>query len=146
MPSKENPYDEFLKQLAKMVEDMLRTMPNEETTRIIGCTIITGNTDDPGIHVHGSNPQKEELTCELIETGDRIYITARLPADIRSAAYADISPETVYIVVNEERTRIDLPAPIDIIHSYYQVRHGVIDIILKKKQMPARETPRESPH
>jgi len=30
-------------------------------------------------------------------------------------------------------TAVDLPVPIDVQHSFYQVRHGVIDVICHKK-------------
>ena len=68
----------------------------------------------------------------MIETEDRIFITAEIPPDNRSAVYADIKPTRVEIVAGEQRTGIDLDSPVDLIHSFYQVRHGVMDIILKK--------------
>ncbi len=42
MADDENPYDDFLKSLAKMVEDIMNDMPDEEHARFIGCTIIAG--------------------------------------------------------------------------------------------------------
>lgn len=127
-----NPYDDFLKNLAKLVEDIINNMPDSESARFVGCTIITGNiAENPDIfNIHTRDD--EELEYELIETDDRIFITADLPRGYSTVAYAEIHQEIVYIVVDGERTPIDLPDPVDLIHSFYQVRHGVMDIILKK--------------
>jgi hypothetical protein len=111
-----NPYDEFLKNLARMVEDMIRNMPENEGTHFVGYTIIAGNTGD------------------LPRIIPNIFITGRLPPQSKSAAYADISTDSVTIVVGEKKASIPFESPIDIIHSFYQVRHGVIDIVLKKKK------------
>jgi hypothetical protein len=61
-------------------------------------------------------------------------VTGKLPPRSPGAAYADIAPEQVTIIVGEKRAAIPLGEKIDVIHSFYQVRHGVIDIILKKKK------------
>ena len=45
MPDTENPYDDFLKNLAKLVEDIIKNMPDSENTRFIGCTIIAGGAN-----------------------------------------------------------------------------------------------------
>jgi hypothetical protein len=37
-------------------------------------------------------------------------------------------------VVGERKASIPFDIRIDVIHSYYQIRHGVIDIVLKKKK------------
>lgn len=133
MPSNENPYDEFIRNIARMVEDLLKNMPEENTTRIIGCTIITGNSPNKPHVIFNGDRQDDEITFEVIEGPDRIFVTANLPAFLHSAPYADITPESLHIVVNEKRTKVELPCRVDVIHSYYHVRHGVIDIILKKK-------------
>lgn len=132
-----NPYDDFMQQLAKMVEEMIRSMPEKEGTRFVGYTIIAGNPGDMPHVIHmGKNPVAEEIEYEVLEDDRYVYVTGKLPSGCQAAAYADISPESVTIVVGEKKAGIPLPAKIDIIHSYYQVRHGVIDIILKKKEAP----------
>ena len=139
MHMQNNPYDDFLKNLAKLVEDIIKNMPEHDSARFVGCTIITGNiSDTPEIfHIHRKGD--EDLEYELIETEDRIFITADLPRGHNTVAYAEINPEMVYIVVDDERTAIELPDPVDLVHSFYQVRHGVMDIILKKTvQKPVR--------
>jgi hypothetical protein len=132
MPNK--PYDDFLKNLAQMVEDIVRNMPEGNGARIIGYTIIAGtNGEAPQIIHIGKTPQ-EEIEYEVIEDEDYLFITGNLPPGSRFAAYADISTDAVTIVVGEKRAPIHLDTKIDVIHSFYQVRHGIIDIILKKKK------------
>jgi hypothetical protein len=129
-----NPYDDFLKNLAQMVEDMIRSMPEKEGIRFIGYTVMAGNPGDiPHIIHMGKNPV-EEIEYEVVEDDTYVYVTGKLPPGSRCAAYADISPDEVTIVVGEKKAAIPLESKIDVIHSFYQVRHGVIDIILKKKK------------
>lgn len=137
MPNPENPYDEMLKKIAKMVEELLRNLPQEENARIIGCTIITNG----GVPHFARNPKFEsdesDIPVEIIDSPDMLFVTARLPNTLHTAPYADITPESLHIVVNERRIPVPLLCKIDIIHSFYEVRHGVIDITLKKK-LPQR--------
>ncbi len=132
-----NPYDDFLQKLARMVEEMIKTMPEGDGTRIIGCTIIAGNPGDlPHIIQMGKNPAAEEIEYEVVEDDRYVYVTGKLPPLSPGASYADIAPDSVTIIVGEKKAVIPMQSRIDIIHSFYQVRHGVIDIILKKKEMP----------
>lgn len=129
-----NPYDDFLKNLARMVEDMIREMPDTDGVRFVGCTIIAGNPGDIPQVIHmGKNPV-EEIEYELVEDENYVFVTGKLPPQSPGAAYADIAPEQVTIIVGEKKAVIPLGEKIDVIHSFYQVRHGVIDIILKKKK------------
>jgi hypothetical protein len=77
--------------------------------------------------------QAEEIEFEVIQDENFIFVTGKLPPLAKSAAYADISTDSVAIVVGEKKASIPLESSIDVIHSYYQVRHGIIDIILRKK-------------
>ncbi len=136
MPNPENPYDEMLKKIAKMVEELLRNLPQEENARIIGCTIITNG----GVPHFAKNPKFEsnesDIPVEIIDSQDMLFVTARLPNTLHTAPYADITPESLHIVVNERRIPVPILYKIDIIHSFYEVRHGVLDITLKKKLPP----------
>ena len=129
-----NPYDDFLKNIAQMVEDMVRNIPDGDGARFIGCTIIAGNNGEVPQIIHIGKTPREEIEYEVIEDEDYLFVTGSLPPGSRFAAYADISTDAVTIIVGEKRAQIPLDTKIDIIHSYYQVRHGVIDIILKKKK------------
>ncbi len=144
MPSPENPYDEMMKKIAKMVEELLRNLPQEENARIIGCTIITNG----GMPHFTRNPKVPEETgdipIEIIDSPDILFVTARLPHALHTAPYADIAADSLHIVVNEKRIPVPLPCQVDVIHSFYQVRHGVLDIMLKKKKVPQKSAPADS--
>jgi hypothetical protein len=128
-----NPNDDFLKNLARMVEDIIRNMPDEEGARFIGCTIITGSPGDLPHVIHMGKSPSEEIEYEVVEDERFVFVTGKLPPRSPGAAYANISPDSVTIVVGEKKAEIALDSRIDVIHSFYQVRHGVIDIVLKKK-------------
>lgn len=128
-----SPYDDFLKNLARMVEDIVRNMPEGEGARFVGYTIIAGNNGEAPQIIHIGKTPREEIEYEVIEDENYLFITGSLPPASQFAAYADISTDAVTIVVGEKRASIHLDTKIDVIHSFYQVRHGVIDIILKKK-------------
>ena len=129
-----DPPDDFLRNLAKMVEDIIRMIPDHERGQVIGYTIIAGRQGEAPRIVHFGNEQQEETEYEVIEDDSYIFVTATIPAGSRYAAYADISPDAVTIVIGDIRTTIPLKSRIDVIHSFYQVRNRVIDIVLKKKK------------
>ena len=133
MPNKENPYDDFLKSLAKLVEDIMKDLPDDEHARFIGCTIIAGGTSGTPPFLEGNQGNCNEIRYEIIESDERIFITTQLPPDIKNAPYADIDPDSVRICIDDLNALIPLPVHIDVIHSFYIVRHGVMDIVLKKK-------------
>ncbi|MDD1720014.1 MAG: hypothetical protein LUQ25_08145 [Methanoregulaceae archaeon] len=128
-----NPYDDFLRNIAKLVEEIMKTMPDRENTRFVGCTIIAGTPSDMPMVFHVGKPVPEEVSFEMIESDDSIFITAEIPPDIESAPYADITPDHVGICIGEQTSTIPFETPVDVIHSFYMVRHGVMDIIIKKR-------------
>jgi len=133
MANNHNPYDDFLKSLAKLVEDLMKDLPDEDHARFIGCTIIAGGTPDTPPFFQAAGDEPGEIHYEVIESDDRIFITTQLPADIKNAPYADIDPDSVRLCIDDLDARIPLPVRIDVIHSFYMVRHGVMDVVLKKK-------------
>ena len=129
-----NPYDDFLKNISRMVEDIIRNIPDKEGTHFIGYTIMTGKPGETPHIIAMDKNLGEEIEYEVIEDEYCLFVTAKLPPHSKSAAYADISADGVTIVVGETKASIPLDVRIDVIHSYYQIRHGVIDIVLKKKK------------
>ncbi|MDD1710812.1 MAG: hypothetical protein LUQ37_07905 [Methanoregulaceae archaeon] len=127
-------YDDFLKHIARMVEDIVRNLPESEGTRFVGYTIITGNNGESPHVIHiGKNPC-EEIEYEVVEDQDYLFITGSLPPSSQGAAYADIATDSVTIIVGEKRAPIPLDSKIDVVHSFYRIRHGIIDIVVKKKK------------
>ncbi|MDD1717116.1 MAG: hypothetical protein LUQ45_02550 [Methanoregulaceae archaeon] len=130
-----NPYDDFMKNLAKMIEEIMNNLPQQDNNpRFIGCTIIAGNPGDLSNLFQNQGDNAREIQYEVIEADDRFFITAIVPADLKSAPYADIKPDFVRIYMDDMETKIDLPTPGDVIHSFYMVRHGVMDVMIKKAQ------------
>ncbi len=139
MPNNPNgPYDDVFSNLARIVEDIVKNMPESQNARIVGYTIISRqpSSDDPQVFQFDT-PDDDDIPYEVMESGDTIFVTATLPAETRHAPYADISPEQVRIVADERTVTIALDTRIDTIHSHYRVHRGVMDITLKKSRKPA---------
>ena len=132
------PYDDVFNNLAKIVEDIVKNMPESQHARIVGYTIITrqAGSGDPEVFHDGAPDDDGEVPYEVVETDDDLFITAMMPADPRNAPIADIEVNSVRIVVDDRITTIMLDHPIDRIHSYYRVHRGVMDISLKKVKTP----------
>jgi hypothetical protein len=128
------PYDDVFNNLAKIVEDIVKTLPESQQARVIGYTIITRHTteDDPEIFRSVQGDDDGEIPYEVVETDEDLFITARLPADPHNAPVAEIEPDQVRICVDDRITTVLLPHPVDRIHSTYRVHRGVMDISLKK--------------
>ncbi len=130
------PYDDVFKNLSKIVEDIVKNMPDAQNARIVGYTIITRNPDsgDPEIFSPGMMDDDGGIPYEMVESEDQVFITAKMPADPKNAPYADIETNCVRIIVDERTETIPLDNPVDRIHSYYRFHRGVMDITLKKEQ------------
>jgi hypothetical protein len=129
-----NPYDDVFNNMAKIVDEIVRNMPDAQHARIIGYTIVTRQASgDPKCFFGGGDEDGDDIPYEVVETEDRIFITARIPPEVVHAPYADIQPDTVRICVDNRTTAIMLSQPIDVIHSNYRVHRGVMDISLAKK-------------
>lgn len=104
-----------------------------ESQRIIGC-ILRPEGGFGGYLLAPSRSEPPDILYEMIETENRIYISADLPPEnlLTSAPYARIEREQVAIVVNEHETWIPLPSRINVFHSTYTVRNGVMDILCRK--------------
>lgn len=128
------PYDDVFANLAKIVEDIVKNMPENQQARVIGYTIITRHTlgGDPEIIRSGIPDDDGEVPYEVVETDDDLFITAALPADLRNAPFVEIEPDRVRICVDDRTTTVMLPHPVDRIHSTYRVHRGVMDISLRK--------------
>ncbi|MDO9325721.1 MAG: hypothetical protein Q7T80_12290 [Methanoregula sp.] len=129
------PYDDVFKNLSKIVEDIVKNMPDAQNARIVGYTIITRNADsgDPEIFSPGVMDDDGGIPYEVMESDTEVFITAEMPADPKNAPWADIETNCVRIIVDEQTETIPFEHPIDRIHSYYRVHRGVMDITLKKE-------------
>ena len=93
------PYDDVFANLAKIVEDIVKNMPESQHARIIGYTIITrqANGGDPEMFHAGMQDDDGEVPYEVVETDTDLFITAKLPADPKNAPIADIEISCVRI-------------------------------------------------
>jgi len=132
-----NPYDDVFNNLAKIVEEIVKNMPDNEHARIVGYTIISRQpmNEDPGRFRGGIPEDDGEIPYEMTETEDQIFITAEIPSTIKNAPIADIEPGRVRIIADDRITTIMLDHKVDRIHSYYRVHRSVMDITLKKEPM-----------
>jgi hypothetical protein len=128
------PYDDVFSNLAKIVDDIVKNMPDSQHARIVGYTIITRTPggDDPEVFRSGPPRDDEEIPYEVTESEENVFITATMPADPRNAPVVDIEPDRVRINVDDKSITILLEHTIDRIHCYYRVHRGVMDITLKK--------------
>jgi HSP20 family molecular chaperone IbpA len=131
-----SPYDDVFNNLAKIVEEIVKNMPDNQHARIIGYTIITRNPSngEPGIFRMGEQEDDAEIPYEVVESEDMIYITAIMPTEYKNAPLVDIQPDRVYVGIDNREITVMLDQPIDRIHSSYRVHRGVMDITLKKVQ------------
>ena len=132
------PYDDVFSNLAKIVEDIVKNMPESQHARIVGYTIITrqSSSDDPRVYHFDSPEDGDDIPYEVTESEDWIFITATLPADTKNAPYADIDVDRVRIIIDDRSVTVMLDHPVDRIHSHYRVHRGVLDIMLKKARQP----------
>jgi hypothetical protein len=128
------PYDDVFSNLAKIVEDIVKNMPESQHARIVGYTIITRqpSSDDPQVYHFDSPESDEDIPYEVLESDDQIFITATLPSEMKNAPYADIEADRVRIIVDDKAVTVMLDQTVDRVHSYYRVHRGVLDITLKK--------------
>ena len=128
------PYDDIFSNLSKIVEDMVKNMPESQHARIIGYTIITRqpSSDDPRVCHFDSPEDDDDIPYEVMESADQVFITAALPADPKNAPYADIETDCVRIIVDDKSVTVMLDHAVDRVHSYYRVHRGLMDITLKK--------------
>ncbi|WP_292520409.1 hypothetical protein [Methanoculleus sp.] len=116
------------------MEKILSDMPLHDP-KIIGFTIISGSPE--GAPYLDLSDEEEESEFEVIEGDDCIYITAAVDTRAQGAPYVTFQKESVTLCVGgEEETVIDLDCEIDVPHSFYNVQHGVIDAVCRKKSMP----------
>jgi HSP20 family molecular chaperone IbpA len=133
------PYDDVFSNLAKIIEDIVKNMPESQHARIVGYTIISRqpSSDDPQVYRFDTPKDDDDIPYEVMESDDQIFITATMPADPKNAPYADIDTDSVRIVVDDRSVTIMLDNAVDRVHSYYRVHRGMMDITLKKlKQNP----------
>jgi HSP20 family molecular chaperone IbpA len=135
MPS--NPNDDIFRTISKIMEDLVKKLASQEGPQFVGYTIITGPGDAPKIIrvEQPSHPEENEIPCEVEELEDRFYITADVVSGDDNPTFAEIRPRSVTISSGRGEKVIELPCDVDLIRSYYETKHGVMDIVCVKRAL-----------
>jgi hypothetical protein len=128
----DNPPDDVYTDLKEIVEEIIRHMPGHERAHIIGYTIISPATFLPPVAFRIIGDDGYRLAYETIESGDSLFITARLPPGTRIPLYVEITQGAVRIYLDERAATISTKFPVDVTRSHYSVRNGILDITLMK--------------
>jgi len=135
-----NPYDDLLKNLARLIEQVTGLEQNmhnlrnieADTPHIIGCAIITGGLPQ-NQEIPFSRPL--EVQYEIIDAGDVAYLTVALPPHVAGNPDVTVTEETVLISAAGSRAPIQLGFKVLPDLCLLDSRNGVIDLTLVK--MPA---------
>jgi len=131
----DNPYDEMFRKIERLMERILSDLPDYDP-KIIGFTIISGPTGE-GFYPYFSDDNYDDPEVEVIEGDDCIYITTVANALADGAPYVTFHKKSVTLCTGGAREMIvDLNCEIDLVHSSYNVQHGVIDVVCRKKNVP----------
>lgn len=131
-----NPYDDIFSNISKIMEEIVKNMPEHQHARIVGYSIVTRGSNEPPAVYRIGRDDDDEIPYEVVESEDMIYVTAEIPPDSKNAPFADIGVNTVRICVDDRETTIVLNHPVDVIHSWYRLHRGLLDITLKKAGIP----------
>lgn len=131
-----NPYDDIFSNISKIMEEIVKNMPEHQHARIVGYSIVTRGSNEPPAVYRIGRDDDDEIPYEVVESEDMIYVTAEIPPDSTNAPFADIGVNTVRISVDDRETTIVLSHPVDVIHSWYRLHRGLLDITLKKAGSP----------
>ena len=127
-----NPYDDIFSNISKIMEEIVKNMPEHQHARIVGYSIVTRGSNEPPAVYRIGRDDDDEIPYEVVESDDLIYITAEIPPDSRNSPFADIREHSVRICVDDRETTIVLSHPVDVIHSWYRLHRGLLDVTLKK--------------
>jgi len=127
-----NPYDEFVQNFTRIMEELIEQLPAERTPNFVGCTIITGS-GDPASSPHDDGCTESDEDYEVIETSDRVFISAEIPPDISDIPRVLFRERGVTLVLEGDEEEIDLECSIDTDSSFYTVQNSVLDIICYKR-------------
>ena len=134
-----NPYDDLLKNLMKLLEQItsleqnMRKMQDGPHTNpgIIGCAIITGSLTHQG-HPLQERDHKSGLAYEMVDADETAYLTVQLPANLSDDPCVEFSERKCYISTRGLSGSIDLQFPINPEISTWTFCNGVLDVVLEK--------------
>lgn len=143
-----NPYDELLKNLVKLLEQIssleqnMRRMQDGPPAKpgIIGCAIIAGGLvpQESEIFNH-RHEQKTGLTYEIVDAGMTAYLTVQLPPHLCVEPCVEFTERRCSISTQGLSGAIDLQFSIIPETSSWTFCNGVLDLTLEKKPEESAE-------
>ena len=130
--------DDIIRNIAKVVENILENLQKEGNTRFIGCTVISGPDGEPRIFsrdIPGGRVKADsrELEYEIVEGEDVVYITVEVPFDISDMPRIDVSGRSVHLGFELIDYNIDLPCAVRSSGITKHLSNGVLDIVCAKE-------------
>ena len=127
----DNPYDDIFPVLTDILAEIIRNWPDHQHVRVTGFS-ISGPSKPPKVFRLVGDDDRPRLPYEAIESDNFIFITARLPSDLKRAPHVEIMQDALNVFVDERVAVISMQTPVDVIHSYYTVHNRVLDITMQK--------------
>ena len=129
----DNPYDDIFPALTEILAEIIRTIPDHQGIRVTGFSLLSpGPSIPPKVFRLVGDDDRPRLPYEAIESDDFIFITARLPSDLKSTPHVEIMQGALNVYVDERVAVIRMQTPVDVIHSHYTVHNRVLDITVQK--------------
>lgn len=130
--------DDIIRNIAKVVENILENLQKEGNTRFIGCTVISGPDGEPRIFSRDIpsgrvKADSRELEYEIVEGEDVVYITVEVPFDISDMPRIDVSGRSVHLGFELIDYNIDLPCAVRSSGITKHLSNGVLDIVCSKE-------------
>ncbi|MBR6496731.1 MAG: hypothetical protein IKT21_00515, partial [Methanomicrobium sp.] len=130
--------DDIIRNIAKVVENILENLQKEGNTRFIGCTVISGPDGEPRIFsrdIPGGRVKADsrELEYEIVEGEDVVYITVEVPFDISDMPRIDVSGRSVHLGFELIDYNLDLPCAVRSSGITKHLSNGVLDIVCAKE-------------
>lgn len=135
-----NPYDDLLKHLIKLLEQVTSLEHNIEKIQdgpgkrpgIFGCAIITGGIPCPaGVH-NGGERRSSGIGYEMVDAGETAYVTVPLPPGLTESPEVLLRERECHIHASGMSGTIELNFPIIPQDSSWSYRNGLLDITLVK--------------
>ena len=133
-----NPYDDLLKNLARLIEQVtgleqnMRTLHDmqQDPPRFIGCAIISGGvSQDQEIPCRRS----VEVQYEIIDAGDVAYLTIALPSSLSEIPDIEFTEEKVVVRAGGTCAPVELGFRINPESCSFSMKNGVVDVTLVKQ-------------
>jgi len=129
----DNPYDDIFPVITEILAEFIRNMPDHQHIRVTGFLILPpGPSKPPMVFRLVGDDDRPRLPYEAIESDNFIFITVRLPPDLKSTPHVEIMQGALNVYVDERVAVIRMQTPVDVIHSHYTVHNRVLDITVQK--------------